>query len=71
MAEGQEDRQSILSNASGSAEYEEFVSGLAWEVRRVLYLRHSSFLFPCNSQLLIGRIVAAGLHLAFKVALTN
>ena len=32
VGEGQEDRHGILSNASGSAEYEEFVSGLAWEV---------------------------------------
>eukprot|EP00095_Tigriopus_kingsejongensis_P007384 maker-scaffold1916_size24942-snap-gene-0.4 protein:Tk07384 transcript:maker-scaffold1916_size24942-snap-gene-0.4-mRNA-1 annotation:"250 kda substrate of akt" len=32
VGEGQEDKQSILSNASGSQAYEEFVSGLAWEV---------------------------------------
>ena len=32
VAEGQEDKQSILSNASGSSAYEEFVSGLGWEV---------------------------------------
>ncbi len=32
VGEGQEDRESILYNSSGSAEYEEFVSGLAWEV---------------------------------------
>lgn len=32
VGEGQEDKQSILSNGSGSHAYEEFVSGLAWEV---------------------------------------
>lgn len=32
VGEGQEDKQSILSNACGSQAYEEFVSGLAWEV---------------------------------------
>ncbi|XP_039283019.1 ral GTPase-activating protein subunit alpha-1 [Nilaparvata lugens] len=32
VAEGQEDRNSILSNAGGSQAYEEFVSGLGWEV---------------------------------------
>jgi hypothetical protein len=32
VAEGQEDKQSILSNSSGSSAYEEFVSGLGWEV---------------------------------------
>ena len=32
VAEGQEDKHSILSNATGSQAYEEFVSGLGWEV---------------------------------------
>jgi hypothetical protein len=32
VADGQEDKNSILSNTSGSAAYEEFVAGLAWEV---------------------------------------
>lgn len=32
VAEGQEDKQSILSNAGGSQAYEEFVAGLGWEV---------------------------------------
>ena len=32
VGEGQEDKQSILSNSSGSTSYEDFVSGLAWEV---------------------------------------
>lgn len=32
VAEGQEDKNSILSNTSGSQIYEEFISGLAWEV---------------------------------------
>ena len=41
VGEGQEDRHIILSNASGSAEYEEFISGLAWEVELET---HSGFL---------------------------
>ncbi|XP_065332020.1 ral GTPase-activating protein subunit alpha-1 isoform X2 [Cloeon dipterum] len=32
VSDGQEDKNSILSNTSGSAAYEEFVAGLAWEV---------------------------------------
>ena len=33
VAPGQEDKTSIMSNTSGSKEYEDFVAGLAWEVR--------------------------------------
>uniref|UniRef100_A0A671MDF9 Ral GTPase-activating protein subunit alpha-1-like n=1 Tax=Sinocyclocheilus anshuiensis TaxID=1608454 RepID=A0A671MDF9_9TELE len=32
VAEGQEDKHSILSNTAGSQAYEDFVSGLGWEV---------------------------------------
>jgi len=32
IAEGQEDKCSILSNARGSQAYEDFVAGLGWEV---------------------------------------
>lgn len=32
IAEGQEDKCSILSNARGSQPYEDFVAGLGWEV---------------------------------------
>ena len=32
VAEGQEDKQSILMNTGGSKAYEEFVAGLGWEV---------------------------------------
>ena len=32
MAYGQEDKQTILSNPSGSAKFEQFVTGLGWEV---------------------------------------
>lgn len=32
VAEGQEDKNSILSNDCGSQAYEEFIAGLAWEV---------------------------------------
>lgn len=33
IGEGQEDKCSILSNSAGSKAYEDFVSGLGWEVR--------------------------------------
>lgn len=32
VAEGQEDKHSILSNTAGSQAYEDFISGLGWEV---------------------------------------
>lgn len=32
VAEGQEDKNSVLSNTCGSQAYEEFIAGLAWEV---------------------------------------
>jgi len=32
VAEGQEDKISILSNTGGSEAFEEFVAGLGWEV---------------------------------------
>lgn len=32
VAEGQEDKHSILTNTAGSQAYEDFVSGLGWEV---------------------------------------
>nr|XP_026270056.1 ral GTPase-activating protein subunit alpha-1 isoform X5 [Urocitellus parryii] len=32
VAEGQEDKHSILTNTGGSQEYEDFVAGLGWEV---------------------------------------
>jgi hypothetical protein len=35
---GQEDQHSILSNTCGSKQFEEFVSGLGWEVRHVWLL---------------------------------
>ena len=35
VAEGQEDKNSILSNTCGSQAYEEFIAGLAWEVSLV------------------------------------
>ncbi|KAL5008782.1 hypothetical protein ScPMuIL_014363 [Solemya velum] len=41
IAEGQEDRQSVLSNDGGSKSYEEFVAGLGWEVELEL---HQGFL---------------------------
>ena len=35
VAQGQEDKTSIMSNSVGSEEYERFVAGLAWEVLTV------------------------------------
>lgn len=32
VAEGQEDKNSVLRNCGGSQTYEEFIAGLAWEV---------------------------------------
>lgn len=32
VAEGQEDKHSILTNTGGSQAYEDFVAGLGWEV---------------------------------------
>lgn len=32
VAEGQEDKNSILSNSSGSQAFEDFLAALAWEV---------------------------------------
>lgn len=32
VAEGQEDKVSIISNTGGSQAYEDFISALAWEV---------------------------------------
>ena len=32
VAEGQEDKQSVLSNTAASAAFEQFVAGLGWEV---------------------------------------
>lgn len=52
MAEGQEDKHSILTNTAGSQAYEDFVSGLGWEVRTashthwILYLTYTFLLFP-------------------------
>ena len=36
VAQGQEDKTSIMSNCAGSEEYECFVAGLAWEVNITL-----------------------------------
>lgn len=38
VAEGQEDKNSILSNTGGSQAYEDFIAGLAWEVRIKIYI---------------------------------
>lgn len=42
IGEGQEDKCSILSNCAGSQAYEDFVSGLGWEVQAAV-----SFRFGC------------------------
>lgn len=38
VAEGQEDKNSILTNCGGSQEFEEFVAGLGWEVELQTHL---------------------------------
>lgn len=43
VAEGQEDKHSILTNTAGSQAYEDFVSGLGWEVRPPLFKSSSMF----------------------------
>lgn len=45
VAEGQEDKHSILTNTAGSQAYEDFVSGLGWEVRTHLYIYYLSLLW--------------------------
>lgn len=64
IGEGQEDKCSILSNSSGSQAFEDFVSGLGWEVqttlssdeltlhaRTHLYSHHKTTLnVPCTPQ---------------------
>ena len=39
VAFGQEDRESILKNTSGSRDFEDFVAGLGWEVVYICDLR--------------------------------
>jgi len=34
VANGQEDKKSIISNTGGSQAYEDFISALAWEVKQ-------------------------------------
>ena len=38
VAEGQEDKHSILTNTGGSQAYEDFVAGLGWEVLFLNYI---------------------------------
>lgn len=38
VAEGQEDKLSIISNTGGSQAYEDFISALAWEVKTICIL---------------------------------
>lgn len=45
VAEGQEDKHSILTNTAGSQAYEDFVSGLGWEVMVQTHLNMLLFVF--------------------------
>lgn len=47
VAEGQEDKHSILTNTAGSQAYEDFVSGLGWEVIVQTNPFKSSTIFFC------------------------
>ncbi|KAG9336648.1 hypothetical protein JZ751_002995, partial [Albula glossodonta] len=49
VAEGQEDKHSILSNTRGSQAYEDFVSGLGWEVWGLLYSLFQYKHSPCTA----------------------
>lgn len=42
VAEGQEDKVTIISNTGGSQAYEDFVSALAWEVKEFTLIYKSS-----------------------------
>lgn len=48
MAEGQEDKHSILTNTGGSQAYEDFVAGLGWEVI-MFYFNISNYSRHLNS----------------------
>ena len=54
VGEGQEDKQSILSNSCGSSAFEEFVAGLGWEVELESHTGKAQFTpsisrdFGCN-----------------------
>lgn len=49
VAEGQEDKHSILTNTGGSQAYEDFVAGLGWEVLFLNYINIILFLFGSSS----------------------
>ena len=49
VAEGQEDKNSILSNCQASKAFEDFVAGLGWEVRTCCF-----FSYSCNSNIYLG-----------------
>ncbi|KAJ7379788.1 hypothetical protein OS493_012534 [Desmophyllum pertusum] len=51
VAQGQEDKTSIMSNCVGSEEYERFVAGLAWEVD---LSKHTGFLGGLEKNLSTG-----------------
>lgn len=46
VAEGQEDKYSILTNVGGSQAYEDFVAGLGWEVLFLGYTNHHFIFSP-------------------------
>lgn len=53
IGEGQEDKCSILSNSTGSQDYEDFVSGLGWEVQTTTLNQIFAFIFAqsCTASL--------------------
>ena len=46
IANGQEDKMSILSNTGGSKDYEGFVSGLGWEVSQLPIIQNNQSVAP-------------------------
>lgn len=56
VAEGQEDKHSILTNTGGSQAYEDFVAGLGWEVLFLNYTNIILFLFGSNGFLFLSSL---------------
>ena len=49
VAPGQEDKMSILSNSSGSHQYEDFISGIGWEVCTYIHKKNAILHLPFES----------------------
>jgi len=54
VACGQEDRESILKNTSGSQDFEDFVAGLGWEVSALAFSLCAHVCVPKCVTVIIG-----------------